>query len=239
MNNKYILILGANSDIAKELSILFAKKGYNLYLASRNTSSLIHLKDFLERRYDIKAEILPFDVCNFKSHRRFYQNLNVKPEGVILAFGYLGDQSIAQTKFMEAKRIIETNFLGAVSILEIISEEFERTKKGFIIGISSVAGDKGRRKNYIYGASKGGLSIYLEGLRGRLAKSNISTLVVKPGFVNTKMTKHLRINKRLISSPKKVAKEMYKAYKEKKKELYIPWFLKYVMHLLKFFPINL
>jgi hypothetical protein len=239
MNDKYVLILGANSDIAKELSILFAKEGFNLYLASRDVSSLNKMKNFLEIKYPIKAEVLYFDACKVKSHKKFYNSLKIRPTGVIIAFGYLGDQIKAQKNFFEARKIIETNLLGAISILEIISEEFEKRKRGFIIGISSVAGDRGRRGNYIYGASKGGFSIYLEGLRSRLSKWKIKVLTVKPGFVNTKMTKHLCLNKKLVATPKKVAKDIYNAYKKKKKVVYTKGIWKYIMFLVKFSPINL
>ena len=239
MENEHILILGANSDIAKELSIFFARDKFNLDLASRNTTSLKKLKNFLELKYNIKAEILYFDACDFKSHKKFYDNLKTKPFGVVIAFGYLGNQLKAQEDFEESKKIFDTNFLGASNMLEIVSKDLEKRKKGFIIGISSVAGDKGRKENYFYGTSKGAFSIYLEGLRSRLAKSNINVLTIKPGWVYTKMTKHMDLNSRITATSKKVAKDIYKANKKRKKVIYTPWFWKYIMFLVKFIPINL
>lgn len=239
IKENYVMILGANSDIAKELAIYFAKEGFNLYLASRNIKSLENLKNFVKSKYNIQVKILEFDACNFKTHAKFYKNLKIKPLGTIISFGYLGNQIKAQENFEESKKIFDTNFLGASNILEIISKDLEKKKKGFIIAISSVAGDRGRKSNYFYGASKGAFNIYLQGLTSRLSKSKINVLTVKPGFVDTKMTKHLNLNKKLTAKPKEVAKDIYNANKKRKKIIYTRWFWRPIMFLIKFFPRNI
>ncbi len=232
----YILILGAGSDIAQELAKLYAEEGYNLYLASRNLDFLKRMAKDLETRYEIKAKPLYFDAVSYETHQEFYASLDPAPLGVVVAFGYLGDQTLAQKDFAEARRIIETNFLGAVSILEIAAADFENRGAGFIIGISSVAGDRGRQSNYIYGAAKAAFSIYLQGLRNRLYKSGISVLTVKPGFVSTKMTEHMSLPKLLTATPYKVAKDIWKAWRKDKDEIYTLWFWRYIMLLIKLVP---
>ena len=149
-----ILILGANSEIAFAIARKFARAAHaDICLASRDTELLQKKAQDIIIRYGVNADAVYFDALDYASHSAFYSKLHPRPDGVVLAFGYLGDQKIAQKDCEEARRIIETNFMGALSILEIIAADFERQQKGFIIGISSVAGERGRRANYIYGAN--------------------------------------------------------------------------------------
>jgi len=233
---KYLLILGANSDIANAIAHKFAQEGYNLYLASRDTEKLkVNAKD-IEVRYNVKVKYFYFDALNYSSHKQFYQNLPLKPEGVVCAFGYLGDQKKAQTDFKEVKQIINTNFTGCVSILNIIANDFEQRKRGFIIGISSVAGDRGRKSNYIYGSAKAGFTVYLSGLRNRLSKAGVQVITVKPGFVQTKMTQNMKLPKILTAKPQEVAEDIYKAMKKRKDVVYTKWMWQYIMLIIKLIP---
>lgn len=232
-----LLILGANSDMAEAVALHFAAtERATLYLASRNVDLLNKKIKNLEIRCQVNAQAVYFDATDYASHRPFYDRLNPKPDGVVLAFGHLGGQGEAQQDFEQARRIIETNFLGAVSILEIIAEDFERRGHGFIIGISSVAGERGRRSNYIYGSAKGGLSIYLSGLRNRLFKRNVRVMTVLPGFVRTKMTESLKLPERLTAEPEEVAEDIYKAYKKGRDIVYTKWFWKWIMALIRLTP---
>jgi len=234
--SRFVLILGANSDIAKALAEVMAKDGWNLYLASRRLEPLRRLASDLTIRYEISAHALGFDALDYQTHQFFYNGLEPKPEGAVLCFGYLGSQEAAQEDFDQARRIIEINFLGAVSILEIIARDLERRQRGFIVGISSVAGDRGRASNYIYGSSKAAFSTYLQGLRQRLYPSGVHVLTVKPGFVATKMTKDLDLPKALVTPPEKVAKEIYRALKARKDILYTPFYWRFIMGLIKAVP---
>ena len=146
----YILILGANGGIAKEVAKKYAMNGYDLLLAGRRLNVIQEIADEIHivSNQDIKA--IELDILDFESHADFYSQLNEKPFGVICAVGYLGDQLDAQDDFEEAKKIIDTNFTGIVSLLNLISNDFERRRSGFIVGISSVAGERGRKSNYIY-----------------------------------------------------------------------------------------
>ncbi len=232
-----ILILGANSDVAHSLSRKFAKtEKADFYLASRNKELLEKKAVDLTSRYSVSAETVYFDAQDYDSHREFYKSLDPSPDGVIVAFGYTGEQDKAQSDFNETKKVIDSNYTGAVSILEIIATDFEIQKKGFIIGISSVAGDRGRMSNYIYGSAKAGFSTYLSGLRNRLSSVKVPVLTVLPGFINTKMTEQLDLPPMLTAEPSEVADDIYKAFKKGKNIIYTKWYWKVIMKIIKLIP---
>ena len=232
-----VLILGGNSDIGLAVARKLAKeKGANVYLASRDLDRLEKKAKDLQLRYNVSAKVLPFDAIDFESHPEFYNALNPKPDVVVVAFGILGDQESAQANFSHAKRIIEVNYLGAVSILEVIAEDFEKRKSGTIVAISSVAGERGRKSNYIYGSTKGALSVYLEGLRHRLFKSGVQVVTVLPGFVKTKMTEGLDLPQKLVAGVDDVAEDILSSIKKGKSKIYSKWFWRYIMLVIKNIP---
>lgn len=233
----YILVLGANSDVAHAVSKKFASaEGANLYLASRRLDLLEKKASDIEIRYQVEARPMLFDAADCASHRRFWESLDPKPDGVVLAFGYLGNQQRAQQDFSEAEAMVRTNFLGAVSILEIAAADFERRGHGFIIGISSVAGERGRQSNYIYGASKGALTLFLSGLRNRLHRRNVHVMTVLPGFIRTKMTEGMELPEKLTAGAEDVAEDIYRGYLKKKDIVYTKWFWKWIMAIIKALP---
>lgn len=236
---KWLLILGAKSDMAKSLAHALAKQGFHLYLAARNCEELEHDSQDLAVRYGIQAKTVEYDALDFSSHARMYDRLEVKPEGVVYVTGYLGDQRKAEHDFAEARRILDTNFTGAVSILNYIAQDFARKNSGFIIGISSVAGDRGRQSNYLYGSAKAGFSAYLSGLRNRMCRSNVMVITVKPGFVMTKMTEHLNLPKLLTAQPDEVAEDIVRAWKKNKNVIYTRWYWRYIMAIIKNIPENI
>ena len=232
-----LLILGANSDVAYAVTREFAQKEHaDFYLASRDLELLEKKVSDLKIRFQVNAKAISFDALDYFSHNDFYKALDPKPDGVVLAFGYLGDQREAQQNFKEVKYIIESNFLGAVSILEFVALDFERRGNGFIIGISSVAGERGRQSNYIYGSAKGALAVYLSGLRNRLYKRNVHVITVLPGFVRTKMTENMELPEKLMSSPEEIAKDIYRSFKKNKDIVYSKWLWKYIMLIIKILP---
>ena len=156
--------------------------------------------------------------------------------GVISVVGYLGDQEKAQIDYKEAQKIMDTNYTGVVSILNIFANAFEKNKNGFIVAISSVAGDRGRKSNFIYGSAKSALTTYLSGLRNRLFNSNVHVLTVKPGFVATKMTEGLDLPKKLTAKPEEVAQDIFKAQQKGKNVLYTKWFWRWIMLIIKNVP---
>ncbi|MCK4577275.1 MAG: SDR family oxidoreductase [Candidatus Marinimicrobia bacterium] len=232
----YVLILGAKSDIAKAVARIYAQNGYDLFLASRNSDDLDTFRKDIEVRYEINVKLLEFDALKFDSHQVFYDSIVPKPLGVICFIGYLGNQEKALGDFKEAQKIIETNYTGCVSILNIIANDYAKQKNGFIIGISSVAGDRGRKSNYIYGSAKAAFTAYLSGLRNRLHDTSIQVLTVKPGFVNTQMTKGKNLPKKLTAQPEEVARQIYKSHLKGKNVLYTKRVWRYIMMIINLMP---
>ena len=179
---------------------------------------------------------MELDILDYASHETFYQQLQVKPLGVVSAVGYLGEQEKAQSSFSETQKIIDTNYTGIVNLLNIIADDFETRRSGFIVGISSVAGDRGRKSNYIYGSAKAALTTYLSGLRNRLFDANVHVLTVKPGFVNTKMTAGMDLPEKLTAEPEEVAEDIYKAQQKMKNVLYTKWMWRWVMLIIMHIP---
>ena len=232
-----LLILGANSDVAWATAKQFAAKtGADLILASRNLELLEKKARDLEARYNICARAIAFDAVAYDTHKAFYASLDPRPDGVVLAFGYMGDQQQAQNSFNACRKMIDVNFAGAVSILEIVAADFEQRNAGFIAGISSVAGNRGRQSNYMYGAAKAALTAYLSGLRNRLCKSNVHVITVLPGFIQTKMTEKMALPGLLTASPEQVAADIYAAYDKSRNIIYTRWFWRWIMTVIQLIP---
>lgn len=232
----YVLIIGAKSDIAKATAREYAKHGYDLYLAARNSEELKEFAQDVITRTQKEVKLLELDILDYKSHQAFYDQLEEKPLGVISAVGYLGEQEKAQEDFKEAQQIMDTNYTGVVSLFNIIADNFEKRRSGFMVGISSVAGDRGRKSNYIYGSTKAALTAYLSGLRNRLYDAQVHVLTVKPGFVATKMTEDMDLPEKLTAQPEEVAKDIYKAQQKSKNVLYTKRTWKWVMLIIRNIP---
>ena len=232
----YVLIIGAKSDIAKSLAEVYAKNNYNLYLAGRNIDEIEEFSNTLKEKNRIEIKLKEFDIVKFNLHEEFYKSLKERPFGVILVAGFNPEQKEAELNWKISLRSINVNYVGPISILNIAANEMEKNQKGFIVGISSAAGDRGRQKNYIYGSSKAGLSTYLSGLRNRLFKKGVHVLTVKPGFVETKMTEGLNLPKKLTAQPSDVALDIFSAQQKKKDILYTKWIWRFIMFFVKNIP---
>jgi len=236
-NMDYILILGSTSDIGNALAEKYLSKGYGLILAGRNEDSLKTQKDNLLNIYASSTiKTVTFNANDYESHTSFYNTLPVKPMGVVTLIGYLGEQKVSELSFKETHEVYAANLIGNVSILNIIATDFEKRSRGFIVGVSSVAGLRGRKSNYIYGSAKAGFISYLSGLRNRLHSSNISVLTVLPGFVATKMTQHLTLPKRLTATPNEVANAIYKAQQRQKSTVFVKPIWRYIMMIIQSIP---
>jgi short-subunit dehydrogenase len=231
---KSVLILGGNSDLGFALGKVFLNSGFKVLLAARNVSELNSRINQVSDQSRIS--IISFDAVQFSSHGAWFDSLPFKPEITICAFGMLGDQQQAERNWELARTILETNYIGAVSILNVVAEYYEQQKHGMIVGISSVAGDRGRQSNYLYGSAKAGFSEYLSGLRNRLFKSGVHVLTVKPGFLRTKMTAGLNLPPMLTDEPERAAKRIYRAVQRKRNVVYVKpiWFL--IMLIIKSIP---
>jgi len=231
-----VLLLGASSDMATAIARKFAQDKYDIILAGRNVQQLSEFKTDLEIRYKVRAETVKFDALDFGSHESFYKNLPFHPDITICIFGYLGDQQKAATDWKETENILQSNFTGAVSILNIISTDYKQRKTGIIAGISSVAGERGRQSNYIYGSAKAGFTTYLSGLRNSLTKYGVHVITVLPGFVYTKMTADLKLPPLLTATPEQVASAVKTAVQKKQNVIYVKWMWRWIMLTIKSIP---
>ncbi len=232
-----VLIIGATSDVGRALARRYAKAGYDIVLTARDEKKLKEEAEDLALRFgSIQITSYPLDVRAFQTHQAFIEGLDRMPDGVIAVAGYLGDQQKAQRDFEEAKAIIETNYTGIVSLLEKFAERFAKRRSGFIVGISSVAGERGRKSNYIYGSAKAGFTTYLSGLRNRLHDLNVKVLSVIPGFIATKMTAGMDLPSKLTAQPEEVAEAIFSAQQKGKDILYTKSIWRVVMAIIKAIP---
>ncbi|MBO8156669.1 MAG: SDR family oxidoreductase [Bacillaceae bacterium] len=234
-----ILVLGATSDIAKATIHKLAAKGRDLVLAGRRMDEMEKMKRDLEIRYQVTIWIEPFDALDFDWHETFFTRCVEKAgklDGLLLMYGTMADQKEAEQDFSVAKQMIDVNYSSAVSILNLAADYFEKRKAGFICGVSSVAGDKGRKSNYIYGSTKSALTTYLEGLRNRLHASNVHVMTIKPGIIDTKMTYGVVEPTPLMAPPETAANDIVKGLDRKKETVYTPWFWLFIMLIIKHLP---
>lgn len=237
---KSAVILGGASTVARAISLELARDGYALVSADFDHLENERIAADVRVRYGRPCYALHFDATDYGSHRWFLDEccrlLGGLPAGVVLCFGYMPEQVDAQKDFEKARRTIDTNLTGAISVLELFAGAFEERGSGFVIGLSSVAGDRGRKSNYIYGASKAGLTCYLSGLRNRLHAAHVQVLTVKPGFMDTKMTYGMPLPKPLVASPEHAARDIMKALRRHKDEVYVRFFWRYIMMIIRSIP---
>ena len=231
-----VLLLGATSDIGFAIAKEFAAHQYNVQLAARNVSQLEAFQTDIRIRYGVDCTTHAFDAMDFSSHARFYESLVPKPDVTIYVIGYMNDNEKVTADWEESLRTINTNYSGAVSILNIIAADYATRKAGTIVGISSVAGNRGRQSNYIYGSAKAAFTAYLSGLRNKMYHSGVHVMTVLPGFVYTRMTEHLKLPAPLTAKPEEVGKAVYDGVRKKKDVIYVKWFWKYIMKIITSIP---
>jgi short-subunit dehydrogenase len=231
-----VLILGATSDVALACARVFAANNYQLILAGRDTNTLQPIVSDLRIKFQVDVMAVAFDALNFDSHQAFYNALAVKPDVTICVFGLLGDQAVSAKDWAACKKVIDSNYTGAVSILNIVANDYEQRKAGTIVGISSVAGERGRQSNFIYGSAKAGFTAYLSGLRNRLFATGVHVVTVKPGFIYTRMTEHLTLPKPLTAKPEQLGNAILRAVQKKKNVIYVLPVWRLVMLIIRNIP---
>ena len=231
-----VLILGATSDIGVAIARKFAFHQFDVLLAARKPEQLKPLESDIRIRYGVSCSSVAFDALQYNTHAGFFNSLQPKPDIIVCVFGILDDEELAFDDWQITERMINTNYTGAVSILNVIAKNYIRQKNGTIIGISSVAGDRGRASKLIYASAKAAFTTYLAGLRNKCFREKVHVMTVQPGFVYTKMTETQQLPELITSTPVQVANIVYNAYLKKKNIIYVKWFWRYIMLLIQGIP---
>ncbi len=233
-----ILILGATSAIAQATARNFATDGDALCLVGRNTDKLAAVAADLQVRGAAHVETLVADLNDCEQHEHLLRQATASLGGLdiaLIAYGTLGNQQAGEQSYAQAEQELRTNFLSVVSVLTLLANQCETQQHGCLAVISSVAGERGRQSNYIYGTAKGGLNLFLQGLRNRLTQAGVTVLTIKPGFVHTPMTAAFPKNA-LFASAETVGAGVYRAIMKKKDIAYVPGFWRWIMLIIRLIP---
>jgi decaprenylphospho-beta-D-erythro-pentofuranosid-2-ulose 2-reductase len=231
-----VLIIGASSDIGRALAHEYARRGASLVLAVRRVERLDpDLRD-LGHRHGATARAVELDILDPAEREAFLVGLNEVPGTVVSVVGLLGDQKAAESDPEAARMIMETNYVAPALLLSALANRMAERGAGTIIGISSVAGDRGRATNYVYGSAKAGFTAFLSGLRNRLAGRGVQVMTVKPGFVATRMTRGLKLSKALTASSDQVAKAIVEAQLAGRTVIYILGRWRLIMLVIRLLP---
>jgi decaprenylphospho-beta-D-erythro-pentofuranosid-2-ulose 2-reductase len=213
MAQKTVLVLGGTSDIGRATALRYAEAGWRVLLAARNPEAARRNADDIGTRTGAPVEVHGLDVLETERLPAFVDGLDALPDTVVSVVGELGDHARAQSDFDHAQKVLRTNFEGPALLLGLFAERFAARGSGTIVGVSSVAGDRGRASNYVYGAAKAGFTAFLSGLRNRLAGAGVRVVTVKPGFVRTRMTSGMKLPPLLTAEPDEVGRAILAAEK--------------------------
>lgn len=237
--DKNILIVGGSSAIAAACAREWVKTGANFFLAGRHPQRLAAVAQDLRERGARRVGTCALDVNDFAAHAPMLDACLAELghiDIVLLAHGTLSDQVECEHDPQAAVREISVNALSTIALLTLLAGTFETQKHGSIAVISSVAGDRGRPSNYVYGTAKAAVTTFCEGLRARLFKSGVKVLTIKPGFVDTPMTAGLALPGLLVASPERVALDIVRAVERGKDAIYTPWFWAQIMFIIRMLP---
>jgi decaprenylphospho-beta-D-erythro-pentofuranosid-2-ulose 2-reductase len=233
-----VLIIGATSAIAAETARVFAAYGARLFLTGRHSGRLDAVAADLKVRGAAQVETALLEVTDISRQAGVVEAAFAVLGGldaVLIAHGTLPDQRRCEESVAETVAALEVNFTATIALLTLLANRFEAARQGCIAVIASVAGDRGRQSNYVYGAAKGGVERFLEGLRNRLFRSGVAVITIKPGFVDTPMTAGVAKNP-LFASPRRVGRAIYRAIEARRSVVYIPWFWRPIMFMVTALP---
>ena len=233
---KHVLIIGATSEIAQAIASKYAMEGWELTLAAVENDMLCEVAKNIASISKKPVKTKRFDALDFDSHPDFYHSLPNKPCEVICAFGYMGDQETARSDLSEVQKTIHINLTGMVSILNIVAEDFQQRGSGNIAALSSVAGERGKQGNYIYGCAKAALTAYLSGLRNRLSRHGVNVMTVLPGFCRTSKIKAEGVPACLVADPAEVADAVYVGLRKVRSVVYVRPSWRWIMWLVRHMP---
>jgi short-subunit dehydrogenase len=234
-----VLILGATSAIAEATARIYAASGNALFLVGRNEEKLTAVADDLRVRGASTVHTRVADLNDLAAHGGLLDEAERALGGLdvaLVAHGTLPDQEACEASVEQAMAEIRTNALGPISLVTLLANRFEQHGRGAIGVITSVAGDRGRKSNYVYGAAKGAVSTFLEGVRHRMFRRGVSVTTIKPGFVDTPMTAAFPKGGPLWATPDRVARDIHRAIERGKPVLYTPWFWRWIMLVIRHVP---
>lgn len=232
-----MIVIGSNSEVAQAFVEKVLSEGERfpvIYLLSSNPDISDKFVKHLEVKYLQSCKIIALDLTNEVDYS-LYEDLD--SDLLFCAAGYLGKntaEGLYENKNTE--QIIDINYAKLVPIINFFAKKMEEKRRGTIIGLSSVAGERGRQSNFIYGSAKAAFTTYLDGLRNYLFDKKVHVITIKPGFMATKMTEGLPLNPKLTASPKQAAEFIYKAYKKKKNTAYVLPIWCVIMFLIRNIP---
>lgn len=236
---KNILIIGATSAIANACARTWAAEQARFFLVGRSADKLAQVANDLRARGANDVLTHALDLNDLEAHETMidsaFSSLGTLHISLI-AHGTLPDQAICQQDVDVALREFSSNGLSVIALLTRLANRLEQQRSGTIAVISSVAGDRGRPSNYLYGTAKAAVSTFCEGLRARLFKANVHVLTIKPGFVDTPMTQGLPLPKALVATPERVAQDIVSAIEKKKNSIYTPAFWAAIMLIIRSIP---
>lgn len=233
-----ILILGATSALAHEAAKHFARDGADFVLVARSAEKLATIKGDLSVRGAKRIEAIQADLADLSHHQEILESALQPFDGldmVLIAYGTLGNQKHDEQSLEATLQEFAVNGASVISLLTLLGNYFEQEQRGCIAVISSVAGDRGRQSNYIYGAAKAAVTVFLSGLRNRLAKKGVAVITIKPGMVDTPMTAHMR-KSRLFADSQQVGQGIYSAMLKRKDVVYLPGYWRIIMIVIKSIP---
>lgn len=236
MTRSPVLILGARSDIGQAVARAFAALGHPVQLAARNSDTLADAKSDIELRHGVPVTLHEFDALAPDTHEAFVAELPELPQTAVCAVGLMGAQRENETDMDAAARVMRSNYEGPARILAVLANRFEARGSGTLVGISSVAGERGRATNYVYGSAKAGFTAFLSGLRNRLAGRGVHVVTVLPGFVATRMTEGMDLPDRLTAQPDEVAGAITRAVERRKNVIHVRPIWAVIMAIIRNIP---
>ena len=233
-----VLIIGATSAIAEATGRLYAQAGDKLFLLGRDGARLQAIAADLRLRGAASVDMAELDVQAIDRHdaalNAAWQYLG-QVELVLLAHGVLPDQAICEHSVQQTLQALSVNAVATIALMVSLGERLELQQHGCLAVIGSVAGDRGRASNYVYGCAKAAIEVFASGLRQRLQTKGVNVLLIKPGFVDTPMTRNFRKNA-LWTRPEKIAKGIAKAVEHRRSVVYLPGFWRVIMFVIRHIP---
>jgi short-subunit dehydrogenase len=239
MSRAPILIFGGRSDIGLATARKFAENGHPIQLVGRNIETLQPEKSDIELRYRVPVTLYRCDVLDGDARAACIAGLDPLPEVAVCAVGLLGDQTTSERDLEAALAVMRTNYEGPALFLAEVANRFAVRGSGTLVGISSVAGERGRAPNYVYGSAKAGFTAFLSGLRNRLAGRGVHVVTVLPGFVATRMTEGMKLPRALTASPEDVATAIVRAVTKRRNVIYVLPVWAAIMRMIRLIPESL